>query len=201
MHVMAGDDTRDALDVVFDVGDLDVVWCGLEEDLGCCGRERDGGTEDDERDEERDCRVGVEAAWEVGEPDDERCDDDADVAESVADNVKNHSIHAHITMVMPMSTTTLLLLRVSMVVVVMQVILLDCPVRIVLHICAGRIVRVKPERRVLSNIRMRRTKCQLRIAVVVIPRVDVLHATGLDDLRPEASRVDLNVLCKAADAA
>lgn len=94
VYVVAGDDAGDILDIFLDVVDVEVVRGGLEEDLGCRGGQGDGGAEDDEGDEEGDCRVGVEAVWGVGEPDYERGDDDADVAEGVANDVEDHGAHA-----------------------------------------------------------------------------------------------------------
>lgn len=94
VDVVAGDDAGDVLDVFFDVVDVEVVGGSLEEDLGGCGGEGDGGAEDDDGDEEGDRWVSVEAVRGVGEPDYERGDNDADVAESVADDVEYHGTHA-----------------------------------------------------------------------------------------------------------
>lgn len=108
VNVVAGDDARDVLDIFLDIVDVEVVGGGLEEDLGGRGGQGDGGAEDDEGDEERDCRVGVEAVWGVGEPDYERGDDDADVAEGVADDVEDHGTHAQVGVVVAVAAAAVL---------------------------------------------------------------------------------------------
>lgn len=108
VDVVAGDDAGDVLDVLLNVVDVEVVRGGLEEDLGRGGGQGDGGAEDDEGDEEGDGRVGIEAVRGVGEPDDERGDNDADVAEGIADDVEYHGTHAQVGVVVAVTAATVL---------------------------------------------------------------------------------------------
>lgn len=108
VDVVAGDDAGDVLDVFFDVVDVEVVGSSLEEDLGGGRGQGDGGAEDDDGDEEGDGRIGVEAVRGVGEPDYERGDDDADVAEGVADDVEYHGPHAQVGVVVTVTPAAVL---------------------------------------------------------------------------------------------
>ena len=72
VHVVTRYNTRDRLDVLLYIINIQMIGRGLEEDLCSRRGQRNGGTKDDEGDEEGDCWVGVEALWGVGEPDDER---------------------------------------------------------------------------------------------------------------------------------
>ena len=96
------------MDVFFDVVDVEVVGSGWEEDLGGSRGQGDGGAEDDDGDEEGDGGIGVEAVRGVGEPDYERGDDDADVAEGVADDVEYHGPHTQVGVVVTVTPAAVL---------------------------------------------------------------------------------------------
>ena len=98
VYVVAGDDSGKALDVFTDVLNLDSLRRGLQEDLGCGKSKRECGLENDEGDEQRDSRIGVVLSRPVGQPDDQSCNNNTDVAQGISKNVKDHSVHAHVAM-------------------------------------------------------------------------------------------------------
>ncbi|GKT41798.1 uncharacterized protein ColSpa_01978 [Colletotrichum spaethianum] len=118
VDVVAAEDTGQVLDVLADLLEVNVVRGGLEENLGSRLGEGNSGLENNESDEQRDGGIGVEAAGPVGQPDDEGSDDDTNVAESVADDVKNHGVHSHIAVVVAVAASRLLALLVVVVLVV-----------------------------------------------------------------------------------
>lgn len=81
-----------------------MFWCSLEKDLGGSASEGNGCLEDDGCDEERDCWVSVVLSGPFGEPDDERGDDDTNIAQSVTNDVEDHGVHAHIAVAVTVST-------------------------------------------------------------------------------------------------
>lgn len=140
VDVVAADDARDVLDVFFDVVDVDVVGCCLEEDLSRCFGERDGGLEDDERDEEGDDGVGVEAVLPAGEPDGKGGDDYSNVAESISDDMEDHSVHTHVGVIVASSLRRFLGLVVVMGSMPRIVCLLGSVVRIVIVVVMAMIL-------------------------------------------------------------
>lgn len=116
VDVVAADDTGERLDVFPNLRYADVFWRRLEEDLGGGARERDAGVEDDGGDEERDGRVGVVLAGQIGQPDDECGYDDANVAQRIAYDMEDHGIHAHIAVAVAMTTTSAVFLGQGVVV-------------------------------------------------------------------------------------
>lgn len=96
VDVVAADDAGEGLDVLTDLGDADVLRGGLQEDLGGGTRQGDGRLENNGCDEERYCRVGVELAGPVSQPDDQGGDNDADVSEGIANYMQDHGVHAHV---------------------------------------------------------------------------------------------------------
>lgn len=106
MDVVARHHPGEAANVLANVLDLDALWCGLQQDLGRGEGERKRRFEDDEGDEQGYGWIGVVLAGPVGQPDDEGCHNDADVAKGVAEDVKHHSIHAHVAMIVTMARLT-----------------------------------------------------------------------------------------------
>lgn len=96
VEVVAADDSRKLLDVLDDVVDAEAGGHGLEEDPGGGLAERDGGEEDDDGDEQGDGRVCIVAPGVVCEPDEEGRDDDADVAEGVAQDMEEDTAHIQV---------------------------------------------------------------------------------------------------------
>lgn len=77
---MAADNSRECLDVLLNLIDVDADRDGLEEDSGSSLAERNCGTENDDGNDERDGRVSIEAPGVVGEPDEESGGNDSDVS-------------------------------------------------------------------------------------------------------------------------
>lgn len=96
VDVVAAENALEILNVFADVVEVDVVGRGLQEDLGGGLGQGDGGLEDDQRDEEGDDRVRVHAVGPFGLPDNQRSNNDTNVAQSVTDDVEDHGVHAHI---------------------------------------------------------------------------------------------------------
>lgn len=120
VNVVAADYALQVLDVFPDLLEIDVLGCRLEQDLGSRKGKRDGRAEDDHGDEERDGRIGVEASRPVREPDNQGCGNDSHVTQSISNDVKNHGVHAHVSMVMSVSTLACLL-RLGVVVLAVNV--------------------------------------------------------------------------------
>lgn len=96
VDVVAADDTGEGFNIFADIGDTDVLGGGLEEyPRGCAGK-RNRRLENDGGDEEGNGRIGVVLARPVGEPDDQGRDDDTEVSKGIANDVKNHGVHAHV---------------------------------------------------------------------------------------------------------
>lgn len=121
VHVVAADDAGEVLDVLADLRELEVVGRRLQQHLGRRARQRDRRPQDDERDEQRHCRVSIQLARPVREPDDERRSDDTDVAQRVAQHVQDHRVHAHVSMAVPVRAAALARFRLRLVVVVFRV--------------------------------------------------------------------------------
>lgn len=122
-----------AADVLAHVLDLDALRRGLQQDLGRGKGERKRRFEDDEGDEQGYGWVGVVLARPIGQPDDEGCHNDADVAKGVAEDVKHHGIHAHVAMVVAMARLTRLA-RLVVVVRVVQARIPPVPLRCVVDV-------------------------------------------------------------------
>jgi hypothetical protein len=167
VHVMAAHDARERLNVLADLVEVDVFGRGLEEDLGCRHGERDARVENDEGDEERDDRVGVVLARPVGEPDDQSGNNDAHVAQRVAEDVQDHGVHAHVAVVMAVLLAGLLGL-----VVVVRVVDARAPTLAFLRCLSDRdgagFIATFQERRVLVSI----IGLVLLVSNIVDPAVD-----------------------------
>ena len=86
-----------------------MIWSCLEEYSRCCPCKWDGCLQNDGCNEQGHSWIGVKLSWQVCEPDDECCHDDSNVAESVANDMQDHGIHAHITMTMTVTALRRLL--------------------------------------------------------------------------------------------
>lgn len=139
VEVVAADDARKLLDVLDDVVDAEAGGHGLEEDPGGGLAERDGGEEDDDGDEQGDGRVCVVAPGVVCEPDEEGRDDDADVAEGVAQDMKEDAAHVQVVAMAVAAVAAVSLLGLAMGVVVVGVggVLGPCVVVLVVDVWTG----------------------------------------------------------------
>ena len=80
MNVMTADDTRKLLNVLLDIGDIDVVRSSLEQDFGGCEGKRKCRLQDDESDEKRHSRVGVKTSGPCSLPDDQSRHNDSKIS-------------------------------------------------------------------------------------------------------------------------
>jgi len=117
VDVVAAQNAWQILDIVTQFVNVDVIGSGLEENLGRRKRQGKRGSQDDDSDEQRDERIGVQLILPVGEPNDESRDDDANIAQGISEDMKNHGVHPHITVTMTKAAVRLVLLRLAMVMV------------------------------------------------------------------------------------
>lgn len=101
-------DSREIFNVLADIVDFDAVGDRLEEDARGGFAEGNGGAEDDDGDDEGDGGIEVIASGEIGEPDDEGGDDDSNVAEGVAHDVEEDSLHVKVIVGVTATTTATL---------------------------------------------------------------------------------------------
>jgi hypothetical protein len=97
VDVVARHDAREIFNIGLDVVHADAGGDCLKENARCGLAEGNGGCEDDGSDNERDGRVHVETPAVVSEPDEERSGDNADISESIAQNVKEDTAHVEVT--------------------------------------------------------------------------------------------------------
>ena len=174
---------RDNAGEIFNVG-LDVVnanACGnsLEKDAGGGLAERDGGCEDDGGDDKRNHRVHVEAPAVVGEPDEECSGDNADVSESIAQNMKEDTAHVEITVAVT-ALGLLLGLSVSVLLVV------D---RLALGASVAGVLALQE--------RLVRRSVGVSVVFVIFwafLRLSIVHTAGCDDGLAESTGVDVDVV-------
>lgn len=125
-----------------------------------------GRCQDDGSDDERDGRVHVETPAVVGEPDEECGGDNADIAESVAQNVKEDTAHVEVAMVV---TTLGLLLGLSVsVLLVVDGLALGASVACVLAL----------------QERLARRSMGVGVVFVIFRaflRLDIIHTAGCDN--------------------
>lgn len=117
MYVVAAEHPRQALDVIAQLVDVDVVGCGLEENLRRGKGEGQGGSENDDGDEEGDKGVSIKLVTPFCQPDDKRRDDDTNVAKRIPKHVQDHGLHSHVAVVMAQSARRPILLRLAVMMV------------------------------------------------------------------------------------
>ncbi len=108
VNVVAADDAGQPLDVLSDVLDTNVLGGGLEQNARSGKGKRDRRLENNHGDEKRDGGISIELARPIGEPDDQSSDDDADIAEGIAEDVEHHGVHTHVSMVVAGGLASLL---------------------------------------------------------------------------------------------
>lgn len=121
VDVVAAEHAGEALDVLADVVDVDVVGRGLQQDLGRRLSQRDGRPQDDGRDQQRHHRVRVHAVRPRRLPDDQRRHDHANVAQRVAHDVQHHGVHAHVVVAVAVAVSARLARVLGQAVVVVAV--------------------------------------------------------------------------------
>lgn len=120
VDMVAGDDTRESLDVLSNLRDADVFGGSLEKNARSAPGKRDTGLEDNGSNEQGDSRIGVDLTRPVGKPDDKSSDHDTNVTKHITNDVKDHGVHAHVSMVVAMAVLLASLLGESMVVAVVD---------------------------------------------------------------------------------
>ena len=120
VDVVAAHNAGQGLDVFANIGNADVFGRCLQKDPRRSLGKRDGGLKDNGSDEEGDGRIGVVFARPLGQPDDQSRYDDTKVAESIANDVEDHGVHAHIAMAVTMTTRLAGLAREGVIVTVVN---------------------------------------------------------------------------------
>lgn len=120
MDVVTGDDTRESLDVLSNLGDANMLRSGLQENARSASGEGNTCLEDDGSNEQGDGRISVDLARPVGKPDDKSSNHDTNVTKHVANDVENHGVHAHISVVVTVAILLLGILGESVVVTLMN---------------------------------------------------------------------------------
>ena len=193
MHVVAAADALERLEVLADLGGVDVVGRGLQEDLGCGEGQGKGLFENDECDEEGHGGVGVVLPPEFGEPDDEGRGDDANVAEGVADDVQDHGVHAHVAMTVPVTLFAGLLGFRVVVVVVDLVGGVVCGWRVVPGSVSGGY-----EGRLLVDLSVRCAICGVGVRVAVACAV-CLRSARCYNFLSEGRGIDVDIVSVVAE--
>ena len=180
MDVVARHDAGEIFDIGLDVVNADAGRNGLEEDARCGLAEGNGGCKDDGSDDERDGRVHVETPAVVGEPDEECSGDNADVSESIAQNVKEDTAHVEITVAVT-ALGLLLGLSVSVLLVVAGLALgasVACMLAALQEWLARRSVGVSV----------------VFVIIRAFLRLDIVHTACCDDGLAESTGVDMDVI-------
>lgn len=120
VNVMAGNNTGECLDILTNLGNADVLRGSLEQDSCGTARERNASLENDGGDEQRDSGIGIHLSGPVGKPDDQSGSHNTNVAEHIADDVKNHGVHTHVVVTVAMAALLAGLLGQSVVVTVVN---------------------------------------------------------------------------------
>ena len=179
VDVVARHDTGKVFDIGLDVVNANTSGNCLEEDARCGFAEGDGGCQDDGSDDERNGRVHVETPAVVGEPNKECGGDNADVAESIAQNVKEDTAHVEVAVVV---TTLGLLLGLS----VSVLLVVD---RLALGASVAGVLALQE--------RLVRRSVGVSVVFVIFwafLRLSIVHTAGCDDGLAESTGVDVDVV-------
>lgn len=201
VDMMTSDDTRQCLNVLSNVLDVDVLWSRLEEDAGGSAGQRNRGVENNGCDEERNGGVGIELAGPIRKPDDESRSHDTNVSESVTDDVQNHGIHSHITVVMAMAALFGSLSGQSVIVAVVntRIASLASGSRMVMRRLfvgterATSILNILKERRLLIGFVVIGGKGGFQIGIALTRRFNGGGHTSGNDLLTETGRMDAHI--------
>lgn len=120
VDVMAGNNTGECLDILANLGDADMLRGSLEKDPCGAASEGNASLENDGGNEQGDGGIGIHLSRPVGKPDDQSGSHDTNVAEHIADDVKNHGVHTHVVVTVAVAALLARLLRQCMVVAVVN---------------------------------------------------------------------------------
>ena len=120
MQVVGAIDPRQLLNVFFDMVDAQPAGHGLQQDARGGFAQGDGGRQDDDGDQQRNARVDIVLPRVVGQPDNQRRGNDADVAQGVSHHMEEHATHVEVVPTAPMAMRLILGFRLRMLVVTMQ---------------------------------------------------------------------------------
>jgi hypothetical protein len=120
VDMVAGDDTRESLNVLSNLGDANMLRGGLQKNTRSASGERNTCLEDNGSNEQGDGRIGVDLARPVGKPDDKSSNHDTNVTKHIANDVEDHGVHTHISVVVTVAILLLSVLGESVVVAVMN---------------------------------------------------------------------------------
>lgn len=99
VDVVAADDAGKMLNVLSDLADADVFGSRLEKNARGGTGKRNRRVENNSSNKERNGGVSILLAGPLGKPDDESSGNDADVTKGITNNVEEHGVHAHVTVV------------------------------------------------------------------------------------------------------
>lgn len=99
VDVVAADDAGEPFDILANLWDADIFRSCLEQDARRGKGQRDRCLENDGSNDKRDGRIGVQLAGPVGQPDDERSNDHTDISQRIANDMKHHGVHTHISVI------------------------------------------------------------------------------------------------------
>lgn len=113
VEVVGTNNTRKLLDVFLDIVNAQTSRHSLEQDTGGGKTKRDGRSEDNAGDDEGNARIGVEAPFVVGKPDEQSRSNDTNVSKSIAHDVEEDTTHVEIVVRVAVTTTARLFLGLS----------------------------------------------------------------------------------------
>lgn len=108
MDVVAADDVGETFNILPDITDANVRRRGLEENSRGRSRKWDGCPQDNGSNDQRDCWICVELARQVRQPYNQGGNNNTNIANPIADDMKDHSFHAQVLMIMASAFTGLL---------------------------------------------------------------------------------------------
>jgi hypothetical protein len=99
VDVVACNNTGESLDILSNLRDTNVLRSGLKKNSSSAPGKRNTSLEDNGSNEQGDGGISVFLARPVGKPDDKGGNHDTNVSKHIADDVEDHSVHAHISVI------------------------------------------------------------------------------------------------------
>lgn len=199
VNVMAGNNTRECLDVLANLGNADMLRGGLEKDSCGTACERNASLENDGGNEQRDSGIGIILSRPVGKPDNQSGSHNTNVAKHIADDVKNHGVHTHVIVTVAMTALLARLLRQCVVVTVVntRVSASSRGVRMRMRFDKSRLRGIDKSAVPSDTLEKRRFLVRLFIGHqrgfgIVTVAGGLSHGRG-DDILSEACRVNANI--------
>jgi hypothetical protein len=109
VDMVASDDTGKSLNVLSNLRDANMLGSSLQKNARSTSSKRNTCLENNGGDKQGDSRVSVDLARPVGKPDDKSSDHDTNVTKHISNDVQNHGVHTHVSVVV---TVAILLLGV-----------------------------------------------------------------------------------------